>query len=111
MSGRKGMQHCAVETKREAVRLVEEERQTYAALAAKPGIRKAKRIEVWVRMYRKEGEVSFHEPIGRPITAIPMCSTAKEAEQLIREYIYFYNYERIQLKTRQTPFEIRRLSL
>ena len=36
--------------------------------------------------------------------------TFKEAEQLIREYIYFYNYERIQLKTRQTPYETRCLS-
>lgn len=32
------------------------------------------------------------------------------AAQLIDEYIYFYNYERIQLKTRQTPFERRCLS-
>ena len=66
MSGRKGMQHYPVETKREAVRLVEEEHQTYAAVATKLGIRKAERIEVWVRMYRKEGEASFHKPIGRP---------------------------------------------
>ena len=36
--------------------------------------------------------------------------TFKEADQLIREYIYFYNYERIQLKTRQTPFHLRCLS-
>jgi len=34
----------------------------------------------------------------------------KDMEQLIDEYIYFYNYERIQLKTRQTPFETRCLS-
>jgi transposase InsO family protein len=34
----------------------------------------------------------------------------EEAQQLIAEYIYFYNYERIQLKTRQTPFETRCLS-
>ena len=34
----------------------------------------------------------------------------KEAEQLICEYVYFYNYERIQLKTRQTPYETRCLS-
>jgi len=36
--------------------------------------------------------------------------TFEEAQQLIAEYIYFYNYERIQLKTRQTPFETRCLS-
>jgi putative transposase len=37
-------------------------------------------------------------------------TTFKDTEQLIDEYIYFYNYERIQLKTRQTPFETRCLS-
>jgi hypothetical protein len=31
--------------------------------------------------------------------------TFEEAGQLIAEY--FYNYERIQLKTKQTPFEFR----
>jgi len=36
--------------------------------------------------------------------------TFQEAQQIIDEYIYFYNYERIQLKTRQTPFQIRCLS-
>lgn len=34
----------------------------------------------------------------------------EQAEQLINEYIYFYNYERIQLKTRRTPYETRCLS-
>jgi putative transposase len=34
----------------------------------------------------------------------------EEAKQMIDEYIHFYNYERIQLKTRQTPFETRCLS-
>jgi transposase InsO family protein len=34
-----------------------------------------------------------------------------EMKQIIEEYIYFYNYERIQLKTKQTPFEKRCLSI
>ena len=34
----------------------------------------------------------------------------EEAQQIIDDYICFYNYERIQLKTRQTPFQIRCLS-
>jgi putative transposase len=34
----------------------------------------------------------------------------EEAQQVIDDYIYFYNYERIQLKTRQTPFQLRCLS-
>lgn len=35
----------------------------------------------------------------------------EEARQIIDDYIYFYNYERIQLKTRQTPYETRCLSI
>ena len=37
-------------------------------------------------------------------------TTFKEMELLIDEYIYFYNHERIQLKTGQTPYETRCLS-
>jgi transposase InsO family protein len=36
--------------------------------------------------------------------------TFEEAQQLIEEYLYFYNYERIQLKTKQTPYQRRCLS-
>ena len=35
----------------------------------------------------------------------------EQARQTIDQYIYFYNYERIQLKTRQTPYQRRCLSL
>lgn len=38
-------------------------------------------------------------------------SSFEQAQQLVAEYIHFYNYERIQLKTRQTPFQTRCLSL
>ena len=31
----------------------------------------------------------------------------RQASQWIDEYIHFYNYERIQLKTRRTPFQLR----
>ena len=34
----------------------------------------------------------------------------QEAQQIIDDYICFYNYERIQLKTRQTPYQLRCLS-
>ena len=33
----------------------------------------------------------------------------EETKQIIDEYIYFYNYERIQLKTKQTPYQLRSL--
>ena len=36
--------------------------------------------------------------------------TFDQVKQIIDEYIYFYNYERIQLKTKQTPYQIRCLS-
>ncbi|MHB9032145.1 MAG: IS3 family transposase [Anaerolineae bacterium] len=37
-------------------------------------------------------------------------SAFEEVKQIVADYIYFYNYERIQLKTRQTPNQIRCLS-
>mgnify|MGYP003407558047 FL=1 len=67
MSGRKGMLHYKLETKQEAVRLILEEHLTYVAVAARLEIRKPGRIKAWVRMYRQEGELSFHKPIGRPV--------------------------------------------
>ena len=66
MSGTKGMLHYRVETKQEAVRLVLEEHRSYGEVAVMLGIRKSGRIEAWVQMYRREGELSFHKPIGRP---------------------------------------------
>jgi transposase-like protein len=66
MSGRKGMMHYSLEVKREAVRMVEEEQLSYGEVARRLVIRNAERIEVWVRQYRREGELAFHKPIGRP---------------------------------------------
>lgn len=66
MSGTKGMLHYDTETKRRAVQLYLEEQRSYASIAQELGIRKAARIEAWVRMYRREGEQSFCKPIGRP---------------------------------------------
>ena len=82
MSGRKGMLHYRVEIKQEAVRLVLEEHLTYAAVAARLEIRKAERIEAWVRMYRREGELSFHKAIGRPVKTE---SEEREVERLRME--------------------------
>ena len=59
MSGRKGMLHYRVEIKQEAVRLVLEEHCSYAEVAARLEIRKAARIEAWVRMYRRKGSCPF----------------------------------------------------
>ena len=62
------MLHYIIEIKQEAVRLVLEEHMMYAVVADKLNIRKPDRIKAWVRMYRREGELSFHKPIGRPAT-------------------------------------------
>jgi transposase InsO family protein len=37
--------------------------------------------------------------------------TFQQAQEIVDEYIAFYNYERIQLKTRQTPYQTRCLSM
>ena len=67
MPGTKGMTHYPVATKQEAVRLHEEEGLSYAQVAAQLGLRKAERIEKWVRQYRKEGEVGLSKKgSGRP---------------------------------------------
>lgn len=34
-------------------------------------------------------------------------ATIQEAKQVVEEYIYFYNYIRIQLKSKMTPYEVR----
>jgi transposase len=82
MSGSKGMMHYKVEIKQEAVRLVLEEHMRYAAVADQLNIRKADRIKAWVRMYRKEGELSFHKPIGR---LVKIESEEREVKRLRME--------------------------
>jgi transposase-like protein len=66
MSGTKGMLHYTAEIKQRAVALFVEEQRSYASIAKELGIRKPERIEVWVKMYRREGVSSFCKPIGRP---------------------------------------------
>ncbi len=66
MSGTKGMTHYSLETKLLAIHLHEQNGLTYAQVAEQLEIRKAGRIEAWYRAYRREGELAFHKPIGRP---------------------------------------------
>ncbi len=66
MSGRKGSVHYRAEVKEEAVRLFLEQGMTYEAIAERLGIRKAERIEAWVRAYRREGALGLHKVKGRP---------------------------------------------
>lgn len=66
MSGQKGMKHYSAKVKGEAVRLFLEEGRTYRAIAEELGIRKAARIEAWVRDFRREGAAGLSKPKGRP---------------------------------------------
>jgi len=66
MSGQKGMLHYSAKVKAAAVRLFLEEGMTYHAIAERLGIRKADRIEAWVRAYRREGELGLRKVKGRP---------------------------------------------
>lgn len=60
------MKHYATPIKEEAVKLFLEEGLTYAQIAKQLRIRKADRIERWVRQYRREGAEAFTKPVGRP---------------------------------------------
>lgn len=66
MSGTKGMLHYSQEVKQEAIRLFLEEGYTYLQIAEQLGIRKAERIEKWVRQFRKDGELIYKKSSGRP---------------------------------------------
>lgn len=67
MAGTKGMTHYPIESKLQAVRLHEEEGLTYAEVATQLGLRKADRIEVWVRQFKQEGEAGLKKKgSGRP---------------------------------------------
>ncbi len=66
MSGRKGMKTYPVEVKLEAVRLFLEEGKTRAEIAELLGLWSKGRVEKWVKQYRREGEMAFTRPMGRP---------------------------------------------
>ncbi len=66
MSGRKGMQTYPVEVKLEAVRLFLEEGKTRAEITTLLGLRSESRVQIWVWQYRREGELAFTRPMGRP---------------------------------------------
>jgi transposase-like protein len=66
MAGKKGMVHYPKEVKLEAVRLFYEEGKTQAEITKELGLRSDDRVEKWVHQYRREGELAFSKPIGRP---------------------------------------------
>jgi transposase-like protein len=66
MSGKKGMKVYPVEVKLEAVRLFIEGRKSRAEITRELGLRSPGRVEVWVRQYRREGEIALRRVQGRP---------------------------------------------
>jgi transposase-like protein len=66
MSGKKGMVHYPVEVKLETVRLFFEEGRTRAEIKKALGLSSEALVKEWISRYRREGEVAFNRPIGRP---------------------------------------------
>ena len=89
MSGKKGMKSYPVEVKLEAVRLFYEEGKTRAEITQALGLRSAGRVETWVRQYRREGEMAFTRPIGRPRRVLGEADHIKQLEMenaLLKKY-------------------------
>ena len=55
-----------MEVKLEAVRLFLEEGKTRAEITKALGLRGEERVKEWVGQYRREGEIAFTRPLGRP---------------------------------------------
>lgn len=66
MAGKKGMKHYSKALKLQAVQSYLGGGRTYAQVAQELGIRDPERVEVWVRQYRREGELGLSKPKGRP---------------------------------------------
>jgi transposase-like protein len=66
MSGKKGMKHYDLQTKLLAVQMFLEPGHSRAQIAAALDLPRKELVEQWVRRYRREGELGFRKPIGRP---------------------------------------------
>ncbi len=89
MSGKKGMQTYPVEVKLEAVRLFLEEGKTRAEITTLLGLRSESRVQIWVWQYRREGELAFTRPMGRPRKAQNEAARIQQLEMenaLLKKY-------------------------
>lgn len=89
MTGHKGARPYPYETKREAVRLHEEEGLTYGQIAAKLGIRKAQQIKRWMQQYRQEGEERLRRRMGGRRQPRPEAERIRQLEMenaLLKKY-------------------------
>ncbi len=60
------MKDYPIEVKLEAIRMFYEEGKSRAEIGKALGLRSNSRVEVWVSLYRQEGERAFAHPRGRP---------------------------------------------
>lgn len=65
MAGKKGMKHYPLALKLEAVRLHEEEGQSYQEITEALKIRDRGRVEKWLREYRVKGQAAFGRGPGK----------------------------------------------
>jgi transposase-like protein len=65
MAGKKGMKHYPLVVKLEAVRLHEEEGQSYQEITEVLQLRDGGRVEKWLREYRTKGEAAFGRGAGK----------------------------------------------
>ena len=89
MTGKKGMVHYPLEVKLEAVRLFYEEGKTRAEITKALGLRSEGRVETWVRQYRREGELAFTRPLGRPRKVMNEATHIQQLEMenaLLKKY-------------------------
>ena len=78
-----------VEVKLEAVRLFFEEGRTRAEITSALGVRSEERVKKWVSQYRREGEMAFMQPIGRPRKVMDEVARLKQLEMenaLLKKY-------------------------
>jgi len=66
MAGKKGMKTYPVEVKLEVVRLFYEEKRTRGEITKILDLPSETLVKEWVQKYRREGEMAFKRPIGRP---------------------------------------------
>ena len=67
MARKKGSKDYPLGTKLEAIRLWQEDGLTQKEITIRLGIQDPRRVQVWLRAYRKEGEVGLKKPRrGRP---------------------------------------------
>jgi transposase len=89
MSGIKGMIHHSLEVKLEAVRMFYEEGKTRQEISDVMGLSSGECVERWVRRYRREGEMAFSRPIGRPRKVENEVTRIKQLEMendLLKKY-------------------------